>query len=161
MKSSIRSGIAPSCEKITGGKLTTWRRMAKLTVDRIVERDGSDARCITHEIPLGMAVAPDDLTAAPVHARAQLAARYGHVAHDVLALAAADGGRDGRGETERGARELSAAREREDACDQVAQHRVGICARHEAVAAAMHRLDEASAPRVVGERAPDLTLFAA
>src|SRR3954449_11429486 len=25
---------------ITGGKLTTWRRMAKMTVDRIVERDG-------------------------------------------------------------------------------------------------------------------------
>jgi glycerol-3-phosphate dehydrogenase len=29
---------------ITGGKLTTWRRMAKQTVDRIVERDGNDAR---------------------------------------------------------------------------------------------------------------------
>ena len=27
---------------ITGGKLTTWRRMAKLAVDRIVERDGRD-----------------------------------------------------------------------------------------------------------------------
>ena len=40
---------------ITGGKLTTWRRMAKQTVDRIVERDGNDARCITHELPLGMA----------------------------------------------------------------------------------------------------------
>ena len=40
---------------ITGGKLTTWRRMAKLTVDRIVERDGRDAPCRTHEIPLGMA----------------------------------------------------------------------------------------------------------
>ena len=50
---------------ITGGKLTTWRRMAKQTVDRIVERDGSDARCVTHEIPLGMAVAPEDLIAAP------------------------------------------------------------------------------------------------
>ena len=41
---------------ITGGKLTTWRRMAKLAVDRIVERDGRDAPCRTHEIPLGMAV---------------------------------------------------------------------------------------------------------
>ena len=50
---------------ITGGKLTTWRRMAKQTVDRIVERDGSDAKCITHELPLGMAVAPEDLIAAP------------------------------------------------------------------------------------------------
>src|SRR4051812_4098154 len=73
---------------ITGGKLTTWRRMAKQTVDRIVERDGSDARCVTQEIPLGMAVAPEDLVAAPDWARAQLAGRYGHVAHDVLALAA-------------------------------------------------------------------------
>jgi glycerol-3-phosphate dehydrogenase len=62
--------------------------MAKQTVDRIVEREGSDARCVTHEIPLGMAVAPEDLTAAPAGARAQLAGRYGHLAHDVLALAA-------------------------------------------------------------------------
>jgi glycerol-3-phosphate dehydrogenase len=73
---------------ITGGKLTTWRRMAKQTVDRIVERDGSDARCVTHEIPLGMAVSPDDLVAAPAASRAQLAGRYGHLAHEVLALAA-------------------------------------------------------------------------
>src|SRR3954452_17912790 len=36
---------------ITGGKLTTWRRMAKMTVDRIVEREGRDAPCRTHEIP--------------------------------------------------------------------------------------------------------------
>jgi glycerol-3-phosphate dehydrogenase len=70
---------------ITGGKLTTWRRMAKSTVDRIVERDGSDVRCVTHEIPLGMPVSPDDLVAAPEWARAQLAGRYGHLAHDVLA----------------------------------------------------------------------------
>ena len=41
---------------ITGGKLTTWRRMAKMTVDRIVERDDRDAPCRTHEIPLGQAV---------------------------------------------------------------------------------------------------------
>ena len=40
---------------ITGGKLTTWRRMAKMTVDRIVERDALDAPCRTHEIPLGQA----------------------------------------------------------------------------------------------------------
>lgn len=72
---------------ITGGKLTTWRRMAKQTVDRIVERDGNDARCITHELPLGMAVASSDLVAAPEWAREQLAGRYGHIAHDVLAVA--------------------------------------------------------------------------
>jgi len=37
---------------ITGGKLTTYRRMAKDVVDRIVERDGRKARCRTDEIPL-------------------------------------------------------------------------------------------------------------
>ena len=36
---------------ITGGKLTTWRRMAKMTVDRIVERDGRDAPCRTARDP--------------------------------------------------------------------------------------------------------------
>ena len=40
---------------ITGGKLTTWRRMAKMAVDRIVEREGREAPCRTHEIPLGHA----------------------------------------------------------------------------------------------------------
>jgi glycerol-3-phosphate dehydrogenase len=76
---------------ITGGKLTTWRRMAKLTVDRIVERDGQELPCRTHEIPLGMAVEPGELArveGVPDAAYAQLAGRYGHVAHDVLALAA-------------------------------------------------------------------------
>ena len=46
---------------ITGGKLTTWRRMAKMTVDRIVERDARDAPCRTHEIQLGQAIAPQEL----------------------------------------------------------------------------------------------------
>jgi glycerol-3-phosphate dehydrogenase len=46
---------------ITGGKLTTWRRMAKLVVDRLVERDARDAPCRTHEIPLGQAIAPEEL----------------------------------------------------------------------------------------------------
>jgi glycerol-3-phosphate dehydrogenase len=73
---------------ITGGKLTTWRRMAKLAVDRIVERDGAEAPCHTAQVPLGMAVAPDDLPAGDAAARAQLAGRYGHVAHDVLTLTA-------------------------------------------------------------------------
>src|SRR6185312_14155951 len=41
---------------ITGGKLTTWRRMAKLAVDRIVEREGREAPCRTNEIQLGMPV---------------------------------------------------------------------------------------------------------
>ena len=38
-----RSGLVT----ITGGKLTTWRRMAKLAVDRIVEREGREAPCRT------------------------------------------------------------------------------------------------------------------
>ena len=46
---------------ITGGKLTTWRRMAKLAVDRVVERDGREAPCRTHEIPLGAPTDPDAL----------------------------------------------------------------------------------------------------
>ena len=37
---------------ITGGKLTTYRRMAKDVVDRIVDKDGRKSRCRTDEIPL-------------------------------------------------------------------------------------------------------------
>jgi len=70
---------------ITGGKLTTWRRMAKEAVDRIAWRDGSEVECRTHAVPLGMPVDPADLVHAPPAARAQLAGRYGHLAHDVLA----------------------------------------------------------------------------
>jgi glycerol-3-phosphate dehydrogenase len=78
---------------ITGGKLTTWRRMAKLAVDRLVERDGRDAPCRTQEIPLGQ---PADPAALPrvdgvsEDAYPALAARYGHAAEDVLALVAED-----------------------------------------------------------------------
>jgi glycerol-3-phosphate dehydrogenase len=78
---------------ITGGKLTTWRRMARLVVDRIVEREGREAPCRTHEIPLGAPVDPavlarvDDV---PEGAYAMLARRYGHAADRVLQLAAAD-----------------------------------------------------------------------
>jgi glycerol-3-phosphate dehydrogenase len=76
---------------ITGGKLTTWRRMAKLAVDRIVEREGRDAPCRTQEIPLGMAVGEADLPRVEGvrgDAYAQLAGRYGYAARDVLMLAA-------------------------------------------------------------------------
>jgi glycerol-3-phosphate dehydrogenase len=75
---------------ITGGKLTTWRRMAKMTVDRMVERDARDAPCRTHEIPLGQAIALDELPrveGVPEASYAALAGRYGHAAHDVLAIA--------------------------------------------------------------------------
>jgi glycerol-3-phosphate dehydrogenase len=75
---------------ITGGKLTTWRRMAKQTVDRLVEREGREAPCRTSEIPLGMEARPEDLEAGgwlSDDARAQLAFRYGHAARAVLDLA--------------------------------------------------------------------------
>ena len=79
---------------ITGGKLTTWRRMAKMTVDRLVERAGADAPCRTAEIPLGMAAEPDELPrveGVPAESYPALAGRYGHAAHQVLAVAAERG----------------------------------------------------------------------
>ncbi|MEA2356666.1 MAG: glycerol-3-phosphate dehydrogenase [Solirubrobacteraceae bacterium] len=76
---------------ITGGKLTTWRRMAKMTVDRIVLRDMLEAPCRTHEIPLGQAVRPDELSrvaGVDPGSYAPLAGRYGHAATEVLGIAA-------------------------------------------------------------------------
>ncbi len=75
---------------ITGGKLTTWRRMAKMTVDRLVDREARNAPCRTHEIPLGAPVAVADLPRVegiPDAGYGALAGRYGHAAHDVLAIA--------------------------------------------------------------------------
>ncbi len=75
---------------ITGGKLTTYRRMAKLTVDRLVYREGREAPCRTAELPLGMEARPADLDAPEAvgeEALSQLAFRYGHAARKVLALA--------------------------------------------------------------------------
>ena len=75
---------------ITGGKLTTWRRMAKMAVDRLVERDARDAPCRTQEIPLGQSISAQDLPrveGVPEASYQALASRYGHAAHDVLALA--------------------------------------------------------------------------
>jgi glycerol-3-phosphate dehydrogenase len=75
---------------ITGGKLTTWRRMAKQTVDRLVEREGREAPCHTAEIPLGMEARAEDLEAPDgvgEEAISQLAFRYGHAARAVLDLA--------------------------------------------------------------------------
>jgi glycerol-3-phosphate dehydrogenase len=76
---------------ITGGKLTTWRRMAKMTVDRLVERDARDAPCRTQEIPLGQAIRVEELSqvrGVPADSYPALASRYGYAAHEVLALAA-------------------------------------------------------------------------
>jgi glycerol-3-phosphate dehydrogenase len=78
---------------ITGGKLTTWRRMAEMTVDRIVHRDGRDAESRTDDIPLGMPARDEDVETAlelPDGARDQLKFRYGHAARAVLDVAEAD-----------------------------------------------------------------------
>jgi len=75
---------------ITGGKLTTWRRMAKQTVDRLVEREGREAPCHTAELPLGREAQPEELDAPDgvgKEAVAQLAFRYGYAARVVLQLA--------------------------------------------------------------------------
>jgi glycerol-3-phosphate dehydrogenase len=72
---------------ITGGKLTTFRRMAAQVVDRITQRDGRDAECRTDDIPLGMSAREGDLETSvelPEGATDQLAFRYGHAARAVL-----------------------------------------------------------------------------
>jgi glycerol-3-phosphate dehydrogenase len=79
---------------ITGGKLTTWRRMAKQAVDRMVEREGRVAPCRTDDIPLGMAASEHELDPPeeiaeerlPAGYRELLAFRYGHAARNVLRL---------------------------------------------------------------------------
>jgi glycerol-3-phosphate dehydrogenase len=74
---------------ITGGKLTTWRRMGKQTVDRIVERAGRTAPCLTDQIPLGLAIDPADIEppeGVGEEAVRQLAFRYGHLSEKVLDL---------------------------------------------------------------------------
>ena len=74
---------------ITGGKLTTFRRMAAQVVDRITQRDGRDARSRTDDIPLGMAAREGDLESSLdllERAADQLAFRYGHAARAVLDL---------------------------------------------------------------------------
>jgi glycerol-3-phosphate dehydrogenase len=83
---------------ITGGKLTTWRRMAKLVVDRIAMREDRDLPCRTTEVPLGMTARPEDLeppgdldaAKLPEGFAELLAFRYGHAGREVLAAAAAD-----------------------------------------------------------------------
>jgi glycerol-3-phosphate dehydrogenase len=79
---------------ITGGKLTTWRRMAKMAVDRLVEREARTAPCRTHEVPLGQpvdAAGLPRLEGVPEEAYERLAGRYGHAAREVLAVAAESG----------------------------------------------------------------------
>ena len=76
---------------ITGGKLTTWRRMAKMAVDALVEREGRYAPCRTAEIPLGQIIESDRLSrvlGVPEGSYEALAQRYGHDAEKVLAVVA-------------------------------------------------------------------------
>ena len=77
---------------ITGGKLTTYRRMAKDTVDRIVKLDRRHARCRTKRLSLvggaGFDAPPSGGGETGVHAH--LARRYGTEATDVEAIVDGD-----------------------------------------------------------------------
>jgi glycerol-3-phosphate dehydrogenase len=75
---------------VTGGKLTTYRKMAQDTVDAVVQLLGESPhrrRCVTKSLPLlgATARAHDPVTMAQPHAR--LLGRYGTEATGVLALA--------------------------------------------------------------------------
>ncbi len=90
---SRRHTVATSSQgvvTVTGGKLTTYRRMAQDTVDVVVTRLGESPhrrRCITKSLPLMDATTKtrDPVTLAQPHAR--LLGRYGTASGDVLALA--------------------------------------------------------------------------
>lgn len=77
---------------ITGGKLTTYRRMAEDTVDAIVARDGGGRPCRTASIPLVGSTGLDQTTATlraaplPEAQRRHLLASYGSAALTVLDL---------------------------------------------------------------------------
>ena len=75
---------------VTGGKLTTYRKMAQDTVDVVVTQLGESPRrrrCVTKNLPLMGATTKtrDPVTLAQPHAR--LLGRYGTASADVLALA--------------------------------------------------------------------------
>jgi glycerol-3-phosphate dehydrogenase len=75
---------------ITGGKITTWRRMAKMTVDRIVERSGRDLPCQTQKIQLGAVIDPATLERVqgiPEKSYQHLADRYGEAVTELLTIA--------------------------------------------------------------------------
>jgi glycerol-3-phosphate dehydrogenase len=86
---------------ITGGKLTTYRRMAAEVVDLLVARDGVRADCRTADIPLGGTGRPYDAVLADVLAgcaalglskevAVTLTRQQGEAAASVLSLVAAD-----------------------------------------------------------------------
>src|SRR3954452_14643644 len=64
--------------------------MAKMTVDRLLLREGRDTARRTHKIPLGQAISPDELPrleGVADDAYQALASRYGHAAFEVLQIA--------------------------------------------------------------------------
>jgi glycerol-3-phosphate dehydrogenase len=76
---------------ITGGKLTTWRRMAKAAVDRIALREGREAPCRTDEIPLGLPIDAEQMPhvdGIDESSYTLFAGRYGYAARELLALCA-------------------------------------------------------------------------
>ena len=85
---------------ITGGKLTTYRRMAKDVVDRIAAKDGNKTRSRTDEIPLSGTRPVGELLAETVvlaaglglseEVAASLVRQCGETASHVLSLVAAD-----------------------------------------------------------------------
>lgn len=82
---------------VTGGKLTTFRKMAKDVVDRLVARDSRQARCRTGDIQLGSSRSYvqqlADLSASGLDSELTelLVRQYGAAAPNVVALAATDG----------------------------------------------------------------------
>ncbi|MBW3578093.1 MAG: glycerol-3-phosphate dehydrogenase/oxidase [Actinobacteria bacterium] len=53
----------PGLITVTGGKLTTFRKMAEDVVDRIVAAEGSKAECVTDRLPIGLRERVDDALA--------------------------------------------------------------------------------------------------
>lgn len=92
--------IAPGITGITGGKLTTWRRMAKDAVDGVASELGSRGKCRTQWIRLGASDVPRLRAAAgrraarlgiPGERVGNLVRFYGDAALSVLDVAERDG----------------------------------------------------------------------
>ena len=73
---------------VTGGKLTTYREMAKDTVDAVLDRLGRSAKCRTKRLPLLGAVGfHEPASGSP---DAHLASRYGTEINEIQSLISAD-----------------------------------------------------------------------
>jgi glycerol-3-phosphate dehydrogenase len=75
---------------VTGGKLTTYRKMAQDTVDAVVRELGQSPRvrrCVTRNLSLRGATAKTKTPVVEAEPLARLTSRYGTEANDVLALA--------------------------------------------------------------------------